>query len=271
MPLLFRLPRGVEAVAAFRSALAFLTRIPYASGGAMSMKGSIYWHGMAGLVVGISCTAVAGLFWFGSAECLSALSAVAAGWIYVAMEAWITRGLHWDGVADIGDALGSGAIGERFWLILKDSRLGAFGAMALILVFALQASAAALLFGKIPVHGVSASLALILAPAWARLTVPWLGFGGIGHHGSALGAVICEHVNGVHWLLAWIQAICILSVCFMAGLAGHILLFLLAAQIGLNIHFRRLGRRHGGLSGDFFGCFIEVSQTGFLLLAACAI
>ena len=63
------------------------------------------------------------------------LCAALAAWLWMALEAWSTRGLHWDGLADLGDASGSGAQGERFWAILRDSRLGAFGALHLLLAF----------------------------------------------------------------------------------------------------------------------------------------
>ena len=47
----------------------------------------------------------------------------------------LIRGLHHDGLADVADAFGSGKRGEEFRKILKDSRIGSFGALALIFYF----------------------------------------------------------------------------------------------------------------------------------------
>lgn len=52
----------------------------------------------------------------------------------------LTRGLHHDGLADIADAMGSGKKNEEFRAILKDSRIGSFGVLALIFYFLLAAS-----------------------------------------------------------------------------------------------------------------------------------
>lgn len=269
MPLPSGQHRTAEAIPAFRTALAFLTRIPCAPA-KVNVSGSVSWYGAAGIVVGFFSTGIALLFWYASQDRLPAIAALAAGWLYVAAEAWFTRGLHWDGAADMGDALGSGAGGDKFWQILKDSRLGAFGAMSILFLSALQANAAALLLYKIFANGPAVFLPLTLAPAWARLTPAWLGSGGTAYGSSFLGAMICSHVTHRIWLLAWMQAAAILLLCLLAGLSAFALLLLLAAQIAINCYFRQLGKLHGGISGDFFGCLIVVSQTAFLLFAACA-
>lgn len=54
-------------------------------------------------------------------------------WMWLGLTMVLTRGLHWDGWVDLCDAWGSSARGERFWEILKDSRMGAFGAMGLFM------------------------------------------------------------------------------------------------------------------------------------------
>ena len=54
-------------------------------------------------------------------------------WLFLVLNVWATRGLHWDGWADLWDGIGSGARGELFWTIVKDSRTGAFGVLAIVL------------------------------------------------------------------------------------------------------------------------------------------
>ena len=82
----------------------------------------------AGLVIGAVCIApfYSGLF--------SGRPWVQA-WLFAILNYVVTRGLHWDGVADLSDAWGSNATGPRFWEILKDSRTGAFGVIGLALAF----------------------------------------------------------------------------------------------------------------------------------------
>lgn len=55
-------------------------------------------------------------------------------WLAVILNIFLTRGLHYDGLSDVADAAGNHLQKERFWEIIKDSRIGAFGVMALICV-----------------------------------------------------------------------------------------------------------------------------------------
>ena len=63
----------------------------------------------------------------------------------------ITSGFHEDGLADTADALGGAFSREKLFLILKDSRVGAFGAMALFVSLGLRAALLAELNDRAPV------------------------------------------------------------------------------------------------------------------------
>ena len=83
------------------------------------MSAAMPFFAPVGLVVGALCTVVAvvALWIFDKPEYGFAghcLAAAIAAWTWILCEIWSTRGLHWDGLADIGDATGSGAIGEQF-------------------------------------------------------------------------------------------------------------------------------------------------------------
>jgi len=58
---------------------------------------------------------------------------------------WITGGFHEDGLADVADGLGGSYDRERALEIMKDSRVGAFGAMALVLALLCKVALLALL------------------------------------------------------------------------------------------------------------------------------
>ena len=89
--------------------------------------------------------------------------------LVVSFSAWATRGLHLDGLADFFDGLGGGRTREDVLRIMRDSRIGAFGAIALVLV----------LFTKVAaIEGAALVLwqALVLAPVFSRWSVVLLGF-----------------------------------------------------------------------------------------------
>ena len=78
----------------------------------------------------------------------------------------MTGGLHLDGVADVFDGLGGGhGDRERILRIMRDSRIGAHGATALVLVLAVKVAALAELLGR------GALWPLVVAPAVARFAV----------------------------------------------------------------------------------------------------
>lgn len=238
------------------AALAFLSRLGRPGNGI-----GLAWHGLAGFVLGLLATAPAALFnWLLTPNC-----PLLAGWLWLALEMWLSRGLHWDGVADLGDALGSGAAGEKFRAILKDSRMGAFGGMAIFLILAGQALAAGAHFGASPAARPQALAALILAPAWARLGPVWLGFGAKAANADSLGAIICQNTSRAIWLWAWLQGAVFLTLLRLLGIPLIQLLILLCAQLLATFAYSLMARKHGGLSGDFFGSHIECGQLLFLL------
>ncbi|HUO53778.1 MAG TPA: adenosylcobinamide-GDP ribazoletransferase [Rhodoblastus sp.] len=75
------------------------------------------------------------------------LPAGAAALLTLGFGALLTGGLHEDGLADVADGFGGGFSRERKLEIMKDSRIGAFGASALIVSFGLRASALVVLAG----------------------------------------------------------------------------------------------------------------------------
>jgi adenosylcobinamide-GDP ribazoletransferase len=183
-------------------------------------------------------------------ERLSALLVVAA-WVV------ITGGLHLDGLADTVDGL-SGGRGERERTleIMRDSRIGSHGALALVLLVALKWAA---LERVLSLH----SLGWLMAPVVARfactLLMAWFPYAreqGLG--GGFVGAV--------RWpaLLSGVVAV---------SLAGFVLspgapLSALAATLAALLLAWRVGQRLGGLTGDVYGAAIELSELAALLTAS---
>jgi adenosylcobinamide-GDP ribazoletransferase len=145
------------------TAFAFLTRLPLPRllPGPGALEASVAWFPAVGAVVGgLAALALLGAAWLWPWP-LPALAAVA-----VAVAA--TGGFHEDGLADTADAFAAGGDLERRLRVLDDPRIGAVGAVVLVLVLLGRVAALALL----PLA--TAAAALVAAHTLARWAVPAL-------------------------------------------------------------------------------------------------
>lgn len=241
-------------------ALGFLTRLgPARFFTPEALARSIVWFPCVGLVVGAICTAAV----YGLAELAvgapMGARATAGAVLYVALSAWLTRGLHWDGLADVADAWGSGAHGERFWEIMKDSRSGAFAVFGMVLVgggqLLLVREAIALeswgAFIFAPIAGRAACVCL----AWAgrKLSRPGLGQKFLAG-ATPLVAIFCvlqAKVVGL-MLIRW---------------EAYVFSFLLGLVVVGGL--ARLGQRNGAVNGDLMGASIVCMET-VVFFSVCA-
>ncbi|MDR3375529.1 MAG: adenosylcobinamide-GDP ribazoletransferase [Ancalomicrobiaceae bacterium] len=97
---------------------------------------------------------------------LTALPPFAVAGIAVAVAAATTGALHEDGLADVADGFGGGRTRERKLEIMKDSRLGAYGTIALVLALVIRSS---LLAGLLLRSPLAAALGLIAAAVASRV------------------------------------------------------------------------------------------------------
>ena len=187
--------------------------------------------------------------------------------LVVAVAAWITRGLHWDGLADVADGLGSGAPPERAREIMGRSDIGPFGVLALGFTIALQV----LSIAQLPA-GAPALAAWVLAVTLGRLAVavacgPW------GHPArpDGLGAMVIGSVTPARLVLAGALAA---AVSVSAARGGPLpwsaaLLWSPLAAIGVALALAWLARRRfGGSSGDVLGATAEAATLAVLLVLA---
>lgn len=255
-----RCPSG-SLTGRYLDALSFLSRLVRRPGQtAARFQDCLPAFAPAGATLGCIWTALALAAWqfAAAADVPPVFCSLAAGWIWTLALLWTTRGLHWDGVADLADACGSGAAGERFWQIMRDSRLGAFGALAVCMGLAgsLLLAAAHLAQGGWPL--------LILAPAWGRACSLLLAGSAPAQGGGSLGKLVCAAMTPqrVRQQLGWLGLAAVL-----AGLLVPVwqILLLLAGQYLLHRRLCRIALTHGGLSGDFLGASIETAQLWFLL------
>ena len=232
----------------FLCATGFLTRIPL-PGGAFSeteLARSAGFFSWIGALLG------AGLW--GLAQLAPYLGERIAALLMVIAWAWIRGGLHLDGLADAIDGLSGGrGSAERTLEIMRDSRIGSHGALALVLVILLKVCALERVLTVSP-------LALPLAPVLGRFLCTVLiarfpyareeGLGAVFRGRVGLGAVLL----GAPPLLAalWLAGPSALWGAPLGALAAF----------WLAIRFRRL---LGGLTGDVYGAAIELCEAACLL------
>ena len=170
----------------------------------------------------------------------------------------LTGGLHLDGLADTVDGLRGGRGREERLAIMKDSRLGTFGGVA---VFCLLALKLALVNELGPAWG---GRGLLLAPTLGR----WAMVYGIWAFPSArpggMGSLFKEHSGLRGLVLATALALVVAFLFFhLWGLAILGGLWLAAALLG-----RTFTRALGGLTGDTYGALCEMSEVLVLAMVA---
>lgn len=147
-------------LAELQLALMLLTRLP---AGHLSKAPSMGQSAWAFPIIGLAVGAIAA----GVMTVMTGLNPLLAAGLTVAVTVLITGGLHEDGLADLADGFGGGRDKARKLEIMRDSRIGSYGTLALILVLGLRVQALALVIGQ-----GSAIWALIAIEAASRAGLP---------------------------------------------------------------------------------------------------
>jgi cobalamin 5'-phosphate synthase/cobalamin synthase len=241
---------AAEPVRAGLAAVAFLTRVPV--GRLVALDARDVARGAALFpVVGAAVGASAGLL----ADLLvPAFPGLLAGALAVGLAALVTGAMHLDALADTLDALG-GTTRERALEIMRDHAIGAFGAMGLILVCVVDASA----LGALAAAN-EAWLAGLVAGAVGRAAILPLGRAlPYARDGGGQGRVL----EGVGWPRVGV-ALVIAAVA--AGAArGPGLAAIAAAAITALVLLAFFRSWLGGVTGDCLGATAKLCETAALL------
>jgi adenosylcobinamide-GDP ribazoletransferase len=238
------------------AALTFLTRVPL--GRFVRVEGRDVARGAwlfpaVGAFVGGACGLVADV----TAEWLPAL---AVGALAVGTAAVLTGALHLDALADAADALG-GATREHALEIMRDHAVGAFGAVALVVVCILDAA----LWGALAESGDA---------VWVGLAA-----GALSRAAMLLPALVLPYARADGdraWPLAGMGAVSVAAASILAcllvlpaGVAG--LLGIPAAVVAAVAVAFVARKRFGGITGDVLGATAKLSETSALLIAVCVL
>ncbi|MBV8203210.1 MAG: adenosylcobinamide-GDP ribazoletransferase [Acidobacteria bacterium] len=248
--------RLVQEWRLFWTAVTLLTRLPAprAVGFEESwLPGSAAYFPLVGLVVGLLAAAVyaiAALLWPAAVAALAAMAAAA----------WLTGGLHEDGWADLCDAAAASRDRERMLEVMKDSRIGAVGALALIFLVAGKLAA----LTALPAAKAAAALiAAHTASRWSSLPLLWrLPYarpaGGLAR--PLAGQVTARRMAAGSVAAALIVALALRWAALPPAFAA-------VAAVALAAWFFRA--RLGGVTGDCLGAANQLVELAvFLALAA---
>jgi adenosylcobinamide-GDP ribazoletransferase len=240
------------------TAARFFTRLPLGAAdppAAGALAQAAWAFPVVGGVVGILC-AIA----YAIANAL-AFPPLAAALVAVGAGALVTGGLHEDGLADTADGLGGGADRADKLAIMRDSRSGAFGVLALVFSVGLRAAAVAALAGGgsglvlavfVAAHAVGrGGLAAVMAVA-PRARLDGLAAEAGRPDGETMAAA-----------LVLSALIALVALGFRAGFGAMLLAAIVMTTITV------LARRQvGGYTGDVLGAIEQGGETAMLLAAA---
>jgi adenosylcobinamide-GDP ribazoletransferase len=234
-----------------RAAFGLLTRLPAGSGAIPPNLARCVW---AFPVVGLVVNGLAAAVYWGATG-IGMPPLLAAGWALTVMML-LTGGLHEDGLADTADGFGGGRTPARKLEIMRDSRIGSYGALALTMSLLIRASAIAAIAHPIALvpAGMLGRAAMILP---LRLLAP--------ARDEGLGAAVRRPsiANAAAGLaLAGVATLVVLP---LRPAATAIIIATVAALI-----LTRLARSQvGGHTGDVLGATELVTECAVFTVIAC--
>ncbi|HET6839970.1 MAG TPA: adenosylcobinamide-GDP ribazoletransferase [Bradyrhizobium sp.] len=238
-----------------RTAISFLTRLPlpHREGAPLANFARAYrMFPLVGAAIGAAVGLLSlGMRAIGLPDLAGAALALGAG-------ALLTGALHEDGLADVADGFGGGRDVAAKLEIMRDSRLGTYGALILMVSFVAKVSALAALPDALVVQS------LIVTHALARGVLPLIAMSlpMARTEGLAANAGRPDLTTAA---IAGVLALIISLLLLPLAEALFAVLIAVAAAIGMGWLARR---QIGGLTGDVLGAAEQVGETAILLLLA---
>ncbi len=236
-------------------ALSFLTILPSGrleEAGKKEFAASIKYFPVVGLILGLIIAAIYSLASLKLAQ--QATSAIAIVSLII-----LTRALHVDGLADTFDGLLGGKNKEHMLSIMKDSRIGSFGAVAITSVTILKIFLLSAVTLKLKIF------AIVMFPVvgrWAAtytlVTQPYVS------DKVGLGSLFMDGASSRSLLIS-----SLITVAVAAALLQKNAVFIMAAALAFVIlYIKFVEVRLGGMTGDTVGALIELTEVVALLAIA---
>ena len=205
---------------------------------------------------------------------------VAAVW-GTAFGVLLTGAFHEDGLADVADGLGGSQDRDRALSIMKDSRVGAFGAIAVLLALLAKVSLLALLGSVSSVVVCSALfLAHVVSRTWPLLLIRLMPHvGDLGDGAGSKSKPLAGQISGASLLAAFLWCLMALALVVYAqsamnfiandedlmALTGSLVMALAASGIAFLLMWRWFLRRLQGFTGDCLGATQQLCELAFYL------
>ena len=176
----------------------------------------------------------------------------------------VTGAFHEDGLADTADGLGGGQTREQRLEIMKDSRIGTYGTIALVTMLAIKATA------MMQIGPIQMIFAFIAAHAAARLAsvIAMRLMDYAGDRDAAKAKPLATEITGRELAIA--VALGILPGFLLLSFAT-LTVSLIVAALAAAVVARKAQKLIGGYTGDILGAIEQVFETAFLVAAAAVI
>ena len=251
-------------------AVQFFTRIPVTGrlaawvgySPAMLRASAAHFPGVGVLVGGlVAVLTVVLLVFLPQASLLSPLVAAVLGTVFSVM---LTGAFHEDGLADIADGLGGSQNRERALEIMKDSRVGAFGAIAVVLVLLTKVALLAVIGDVNP----EVMVVGIFVAHVASRTFPLLLIRLLPHVGDVAGSKskpLADQITGLSLFIAISWLFMALAGVFIVYDAIYLIASMVAASVAFLYMWRLFTKRLQGFTGDCLGATQQVCEAAFYL------
>lgn len=230
--------------------IAFLTRFPVgriAAFDSADVSHSSGWFPFIGLLLGAT-------YWTAAALLKPHLPVLVMPVLLILLDAMLTGGLHFDGLADTADGFGGGTSRDEILRIMRDRAIGSYGGIALILFVALKVAAYAALLQQ-----TIWAAALILIPGLGRWSILLL----TATLPYARPSASPARGMGKRSLL-WGTVIVALAVALVrSGRAWIAMGAVVAVSAAFGLYCRR---RIAGITGDTLGANVQLCESAALLV-----
>jgi len=236
------------------TAVRTLTIFPWPGRGQDDFASALIWFPLVGMALGLmlfGMWSAMALFPFTPWPSMAALCLLAA-------ETWATRGLHLDGLADWADSIGGGLKREKRLSIMKDTAVGAFGVLALVIALLVKWAA----FERLLTSGMLIWVVAVLTLSRAMMADLLIRLPYARAEGG-MGQPFAVEARGASRRVLYLLT---LAVCLLYGPLGGGLFLTGMVETGL---FRaRMRRVFGGITGDLLGTANEMIELTLLTLMA---
>lgn len=230
---------------------------------------ALYWYPLVGIFLSVMALIpiiIINLILFQSIYCLNSEAKLLESTIFVALLAYGSRGFHLDGLADTFDGFGGGYTKDKIMEIMKDSRIGSFGATALICFLSLKSIALSTV-----IEGNLLILIAIVMLGRSSLSLQCY----ISNYAKDYGLAkeLCDNTKLRHLLVNFVFLLVPFYLLYSSG-SLDIAIALFLSMIFTTIIINRISlKKIGGITGDILGCTAESVEvvcsivTAFMLLS----